>query len=852
MTSVNKPLFEAFFWIQPHRANPTSAYQSTKVLWHYPDDVGEVIKQFRDIPQFCFPDMEKVQLERADSCKSENFTFTLTDANKNLFYGVCLRQLFRGEKRRYDVSRRPRHCLCIITRQPYFSLFRLMLLQIHSLALLESQPGCARLYLDIIYQQSLVNVNNNSLNTIYRIAHNMLPELQFDLQLTTPRFSGLRISNREVSILPLLEVLGVERFLLLLSAVLCERRVLFIADDVDRLSSSVLAAASMLHPFSWQHIFIPLLPTRLLDFAAAPMPYLIGVRRYQYQKIKKEDIGDLLIVDADSGDCRIIGSMIITDFVGESASTLKQASESFDRVRAKASGMANMLLGKSSSESSDNYTGPRDIAATVVNDLKAILNSKPGSTSIQSVASGLLRNLPGGGKSLEELKVTWQVESEKTLRDSLIIFFVYIFASLNDFIITTNSNNKSNVYTFTKEDSRSAFNINAFKLKRQSMGDSKELLDFINEFIHSQMFERFCDDRITRSRNPIVHDDDDDLYESACSELLSRKLPHNVSNVKQVVNNRSSGGLEKVGNEFHIFTFQYTSGIYDNESIDKRKHIVDGICIDSYNNLHFLKILKTISMRLDGCKASGGRGNSGLAGVRAINLLKKLLLHGPDSILSYSLDFISIIKDIVHLVDRFSSQSAANAFEYISQGAVVETRLPALSILNLLIDHPKLIIQRRFVLLSRRGYYPFTTSRFFVDCRKNDILTNQLVNGMTSIKFTSFDNIHSLLKPRVNLPAFDKSKLKLGVVIKVDSNDIENDNDEDEIVQNTNNLTVNLLDVNLIDFNETNAVTISPFSNNNTNTTNKVNPLDLFDNINSNSNNVSSKSNDPFADLMFA
>eukprot|EP00595_Chromulina_sp_UTEXLB2642_P001967 CAMPEP_0196766324 /NCGR_PEP_ID=MMETSP1095-20130614/22859_1 /TAXON_ID=96789 ORGANISM="Chromulina nebulosa, Strain UTEXLB2642" /NCGR_SAMPLE_ID=MMETSP1095 /ASSEMBLY_ACC=CAM_ASM_000446 /LENGTH=235 /DNA_ID=CAMNT_0042127807 /DNA_START=458 /DNA_END=1162 /DNA_ORIENTATION=+ len=235
----------------------------------------------------------------------------------------------------------------------------------------------------------------------------MLPELQFDLQLTTPRFSGLRISNREVSILPLLEVLGVERFLLLLSAVLCERRVLFIADDVDRLSSSVLAAASMLHPFSWQHIFIPLLPTRLLDFAAAPMPYLIGVRRYQYQKIKKEDIGDLLIVDADSGDCRIIGSMIITDFVGESASTLKQASESFDRVRAKASGMANMLLGKSSSESSDNYTGPRDIAATVVNDLKAILNSKPGSTSIQSVASGLLRNLPGGGKSLEELKVTW-------------------------------------------------------------------------------------------------------------------------------------------------------------------------------------------------------------------------------------------------------------------------------------------------------------------------------------------------------------------------------------------------------------------------------------------------------------
>jgi hypothetical protein len=67
-----------------------------------------------------------------------------------------------------------------------------------------------------------------------------LPELCRDFVLTPSQI------NTEINVLPLLDVLGVEKFFLLLSAILCERRVIFIADTVDVLSSSVLAAASML------------------------------------------------------------------------------------------------------------------------------------------------------------------------------------------------------------------------------------------------------------------------------------------------------------------------------------------------------------------------------------------------------------------------------------------------------------------------------------------------------------------------------------------------------------------------------------------------------------------------------
>ena len=54
---VNQKLFEAFFWIEPQRAKPTEAFSACKLLWSYPTDVSQICSDFKDIPQFCFPDV---------------------------------------------------------------------------------------------------------------------------------------------------------------------------------------------------------------------------------------------------------------------------------------------------------------------------------------------------------------------------------------------------------------------------------------------------------------------------------------------------------------------------------------------------------------------------------------------------------------------------------------------------------------------------------------------------------------------------------------------------------------------------------------------------------------------------
>ena len=49
----------------------------------------------------------------------------------------------------------------------------------------------------------------------------------------------------------------------LLAALLLERRVILVAEDRGKVSAAVHAAAALLYPFRWQHIYLPLLPIAL-------------------------------------------------------------------------------------------------------------------------------------------------------------------------------------------------------------------------------------------------------------------------------------------------------------------------------------------------------------------------------------------------------------------------------------------------------------------------------------------------------------------------------------------------------------------------------------------------------------
>jgi hypothetical protein len=94
-----------------------------------------------------------------------------------------------------------------------------------------------------------------------------------------PGYSPSTVEDIDTPLLPLLRCLGTSNYMRLMSALLCERRVILISANLSRLSSCVQAASAMLAQglLVWQHVFIPVLPPHLFKYLATPMPYLIGL-----------------------------------------------------------------------------------------------------------------------------------------------------------------------------------------------------------------------------------------------------------------------------------------------------------------------------------------------------------------------------------------------------------------------------------------------------------------------------------------------------------------------------------------------------------------------------------------------
>lgn len=386
--SINRN-FEAFFCVEPAKLNESDevitfsrsicchnssqSFKTSRVTWTYPQDVSSITSELRDIPQFCFPDLETIKLESGERSKTEHFTFTLTDKDGSRIYGICLRNLSSGEGQQYNIRRRPKYCLCIITRYPFFAMFRLVLIQVQAMKLLDQHSELY--FLEAIYNHRVLSRRDN-------IEIAMMPSLRIYRPFKINTSDGK--SSHPIS--PLCEILGIDKFFLLMSAALCERRIIFIANDVEALSAAVHAAAAMLYPFQWQHILIPLLPSNLLSYASAPMPYIIGVRRYLLSRLVKEALADVIIVDVDTGECTVQGGATVIDLVGDSASSRNLAREGKDRMMAGFRDVGTKLFAVASDQSSSqtqvgiNLMGTgnvRDLMACIMADLKMEWASRP-------------------------------------------------------------------------------------------------------------------------------------------------------------------------------------------------------------------------------------------------------------------------------------------------------------------------------------------------------------------------------------------------------------------------------------------------------------------------------------------
>ncbi|XP_057225690.1 DENN domain-containing protein 2B isoform X4 [Malurus melanocephalus] len=98
----------------------------------------------------------------------------------------------------------------------------------------------------------------------------------------------------------LFKCLSVRQIIRIFASLLLERRVIFVADKLSTLSSCSHAVVALLYPFSWQHTFIPVLPSSMIDIVCCPTPFLVGLLSSSLPKLKDLPVEEALMVNLGS------------------------------------------------------------------------------------------------------------------------------------------------------------------------------------------------------------------------------------------------------------------------------------------------------------------------------------------------------------------------------------------------------------------------------------------------------------------------------------------------------------------------------------------------------------------------
>uniref|UniRef100_A0A8C1R0L9 DENN domain containing 2B n=1 Tax=Cyprinus carpio TaxID=7962 RepID=A0A8C1R0L9_CYPCA len=278
-----RELFE-YFVVVSLKKKPTKNSYTPEVTYQFPK-LERLTKQMREaeqrlkaIPQFCFPDAK--DWSPVSEYNSETFSFMLTGEDGSRRFGYCRRLLPSGKGPRLP------EVYCVISRLGCFNLFSKILDEV------ERRRGISAA-LVYPFMRSVMESPFPAPGKTIKVK-TFLPGAGNEvIELRRPMDSRLEHVDFE----SLFSCLSVRQVVRVFASLLLERRVIFVADKLSTLSSCVHAVVALLYPFSWQHTFIPVLPTSMVDIVCCPTPFLVGILSSSLPKLKELPVEETLMVD---------------------------------------------------------------------------------------------------------------------------------------------------------------------------------------------------------------------------------------------------------------------------------------------------------------------------------------------------------------------------------------------------------------------------------------------------------------------------------------------------------------------------------------------------------------------------
>ncbi|KAJ3438162.1 denn domain-containing [Anaeramoeba flamelloides] len=267
-------MFFDTFYILKHKIKE----KKTELTFRYPSK--EIDEEYKKIIPFCFTDLDFLIQENQKSVMT--FMFTLTDVNLKRTYGVCKRVFLNSKT---DIE-----CFIFLNKQPLFKLFSLLLsiLELRS----KSYKGAVIHFLKGLWK-SPIPEHSKSLNLLVSSVPKLLPQAEFHFQRP-----DTLLDDCDSDLLFML--LDPSAIVCLVASVLFEKKIIFTSKSLHTLSNCIQATVALIHPFSWPHILIPIVPYSLLPTVNAPVPYILGLHSSLLVHLEEMELEDLVFCDLDN------------------------------------------------------------------------------------------------------------------------------------------------------------------------------------------------------------------------------------------------------------------------------------------------------------------------------------------------------------------------------------------------------------------------------------------------------------------------------------------------------------------------------------------------------------------------
>ncbi|CAN0042323.1 unnamed protein product, partial [Scytosiphon promiscuus] len=635
---------------------------------------------------------------------ASEFVFVVTDSSGEKAYGFCRRVLRCGTGGRYDIGRwRLPECLCLVSRRPFFGMFHSVLAAGQALRLLrQAAPATGG------EEGELENGSSGGAS----YSGNKLEELLASLLAGGVRgggvpgpgqelvASGLRfvrpvdehMSLNDVPVTPLLVKLGPRNFLRLWSAILCERRILLVAEDVRTLSTCVHALMAMLYPFSWQHVFIPLLPADMLEYVSAPMPFVIGVRTIQLAGVKRQPMSEAVFVHLDTGELKgSTGMTPVPDICdgeggGNKTTSLKMQKKERSREPGAERGPGSNMKGITKD-------GINDTASALFAEVKTIYSKakKP-----------KLGGVSGGGMATPD---------DHALRAALVGFNVGLFGDHRSIL-------RRQPDTSVKIDEEYFI-----RFRQEQRGDSEGVIKFLHEFSQTQMFHMLMmhvKDRLLSKQPPSprrggpVHPSPATFMAVSDQLMGVRASSGDVSggfspaSVKRALDRvladslpAGSSGSNSYGDPtLNPRALEATSNSSGSRDLTKLRA---ELCRTARDSAKLSGIMRVVWTRLQDCR--GSKWPHALEGLR---LLKALLLSGPEGCIADALSHVPAVRRLTKYPKGWE-EVVVGAGEVAK--AAPRIRTMAREVVMLMMDMKRLSLRREAIVrMEKRAAEAATSS----------------------------------------------------------------------------------------------------------------------------------------------